>query len=202
MEPGSYTHTGGSMAWSILTGVVEWWSDEGLRDLGRRRFHECRGKGRSDVDPLPRGTVEQDSAAFIARRTPWRLALLATDRTTRSRPEVVAWADDATVVLNGRPASGRVLTPKESWGDMGAFRLLCPGSLEQFIPRPWSPRFSLTGDVLEADMSVLPEFVTLASDHYEVTYEPELDVLTSWTAFIDGEVAARQQLRHLARLDT
>lgn len=85
---------------------------------------------------------------------------------------------------------------------MGAFRLLCPGSLEQFIPRPWSPRFSLTGDVLEADMSVLPEFVTLASDHYEVTYEPELDVLTSWTAFIDGEVAARQQLRHLARLDT
>lgn len=190
------------MTWSVLTGVVEWLADEGLRDLGRRRFHERQGRHRSDRDLLPRATIDQETAAFIARRTPWRLALLATDTTTPSRPEVVAWADDATVVLNGRPASGRVLTPKESWGDMGARRLLCPDPLEQLIPRPWSPQFSLAGEVLEADTSVLPEFVTLASDHYEITDDPDLDVLTSWTAIIDGEMAARQQLHHLTPLDT
>ncbi len=49
-------------------------------------------------------------------------------------------------------------------------------------------------------MSVLPEFVTLGTGHYELTYDPEVDVLTSWTAFIDGEVAVRQQLRHLTRV--
>jgi hypothetical protein len=58
------------------------------------------------------------------------------------------------------------------------------------------------GQICHSVPSEHPEFVTLASDHYEVTYDPELDVLTSWTAFIDGEVAARQQLHHLAPLDT
>ena len=47
---------------------------------------------------------------------------------------------------------------------------------------------------------MLPGFVTLGTDH-EVTSDPELDVLTSWTGFIDGEVAGRQQLRHLTRVD-
>lgn len=30
------------MVGNALTGVVEWWADEGLRDLGRRRFHQRR----------------------------------------------------------------------------------------------------------------------------------------------------------------
>jgi hypothetical protein len=31
------------MAWQTLAGVVEWWADEGLRDLGRQRFHQGQG---------------------------------------------------------------------------------------------------------------------------------------------------------------
>jgi len=189
------------MTWTVLTGVVEWWSDEGLRDLGRRRFHERRDRHRSEGDLLPRGSIEQVTAAFVARRTPWRLALVYIDPTTASEADTVAWADDATVVLQGSPASGRLLKPNESWGDLGARRLLCPGPLEQLTPRPWPLQFNLAGSMLEENGNLLPEFVTLASDHYQITYEPDLDVLTSWTAFIDGEAAARQQLRHLARVD-
>lgn len=190
------------MTWTVLTGVVEWWSDEGLRDLGRARFHERRGRHRSGGDLLPRGSIDQHTAAFVARRTHWRLAVVTTDATSATQADVVAWADDATVVLHGSPASGRVLTPNESWGDLGARRLLCPGRLEQLIARPWPLRFTLEGSILEEDMGVLPEFVTLASDHYEITYDADLDVLTSWTAFIDDEPAARQQLRHLTRANT
>ena len=190
------------MTWTVLSGVVEWWADEGLRDAGRRRFHESRGRDRSAEELLPRGSIDQETAAFVARRAPWRLALVTVQAaSSRAQAEVVSWADDATVVLHGSPASGRVLTANESWGDLGARRLLCPDRLEQVIARPWPPRFDLDGHLLEQDMSVLPELVSLGTDHYEVTYDPKLDVLTSWTAFLDGEVAARQQLRHLTRVD-
>ena len=189
------------MPWSLLSGVVEWWADEGLRDVGRRRFHESRGGGRSAGEPLPRGSIDLETAAFVAQRIPWRLALVTVQGSSPAQAEVVAWADDATVVLHGSPASGRVLTPNESWGDLGARRLLCPDPLERVAARPWPRRFDVAGHLLEQDMSVLPEFVSLGTDHYEVTYDPELDVLTSWTAFLDGEVAARQQLRHLTRVD-
>lgn len=185
------------MSWTVLSGVVEWWADEGLRDVGRRRFHESRGAGSLGGEPLPRGSIDQETAAFVARRAPWRLALVTIHASSPAQAEVVSWADDATVVLHGNPASGRVLTPNESWGDLGARRLLCPDPLGQVIARPWPPRFNLAGRLLEQDMSVLPAFLTLGTDHYEVAYDPELDVLTSWTAFIDGEVAARRQLRHL-----
>ena len=94
-----------------------------------------------------------------------------------------------------------MLTPNESWDNLGARRLLCPDPLEQLIVRPWPLRFDLDGSILEENMGVLPEFVTVATDHYEITYDAELDVLTSWTAFIDDEPAARQQLRHLTRTD-
>lgn len=188
------------MTWTALTGVVECWSDEGLRELGRRRFQERRGRPLTGGALLPRGSIEQHTAAFVARRNPWRLALV-TIAATGSEADVVAWADDATVVLHGDPASGRVLTQNESWGDLGARRLLCPDPLEQFIARPWPLRFNLDGNTVEANMGVLPEFVTMATDHYEITYNAELDVLTSWTAFIDDEVAARQELRQVTRVD-
>jgi hypothetical protein len=45
------------MTWHVLTGVVEWWADEGLRDIGRRRFHEARGTTVS-ADASSPGTID------------------------------------------------------------------------------------------------------------------------------------------------
>lgn len=111
---------------------------------------------------------------------------------------MVAWADDATVVLQGSPASGRALGPNESWGDLGTRRLLDPDPLEQLMARPWSAHFDVNGQLLDDNTSALPELVSLGTDHYEVTYDAELDVLTSWTAFIDGQPITSQRLLGLS----
>ncbi len=187
------------MVWNALTGVIEWWADEELRDLGRGRFHQGRGASVTTVEPLPRGAIDRSSAGFVARRVPWRLALLSLDSVSDG-PVVVAWADDATVVLDGEPAVGRVASSRESWGDLGARGLLFPERLERLVPKPWSDRFEVEGDLLSDQMDVLPEFVSLATDHYKATYDAQLDVLTSWTAFIDGEPAARHSLSQLVAI--
>jgi len=79
--------------------------------------------------------------------------------------------------------------------------MLDPTVLETLVPKPWAGQFRVPGDVLERDVSVLPEFVTLTTDHYEVCYERDLNILTAWTAVIDGAVAQRislSQVRSLA----
>ncbi|MDP8909692.1 MAG: hypothetical protein M3N47_11390 [Chloroflexota bacterium] len=45
---------------------------------------------------------------------------------------------------------------------------------------------------------LLPGFVSLAADFYEVAYDMELDVLTAWTAYIDGAAANRISVSQLA----
>ncbi len=85
------------MSWEVVAGVVEWWADEGLRDLGRRRFHEARGKTVAS-DSAPLGTVDRVRAVFVAQRRPWRLSEVAlaamNDDVT---PAVASWA------VEGRP---------------------------------------------------------------------------------------------------
>jgi hypothetical protein len=154
------------MGWEVLTGVIHWWADEGLLDMGRRRFHRARGKTVRGGEALPLGSIHATRHAFAVRRTPWRLAQVSlepadpaaprpgwqTSADDELLPAVVAWADDATAVLKGRPVT----------------------------------------------QHVVPEFVSLDADHYEATYDGELDVLTSWTAYIDGKAAQRHTLDHLS----
>jgi hypothetical protein len=110
---------------------------------------------------------------------------------------VVSWADDATAVLSGNPAAQHLVPSNESWGDSGLRRMLEPGPLEALVAKPWGRLLTVDGELLERDTFLLPEFVSLAADHYEAAYDEELDALTSWPAFIDGEPAQRQSVTHL-----
>jgi len=184
------------VAWEALTGVVEWWADEGIRDLGRGRFHASRGH-KTGGPPLPEGSIWTKRSAFVARRRPWRLAWVALGPVDEGDAAVLAWADEATAVLVGEPASQHVVGPNETWGDLGLRRMLEPGPLEVFVPKPWSENLRIEGRLLEDDMTVVPEFVSLATDHYEATYDPQLEILTSWSAFMDGKVAWRQALSNV-----
>jgi hypothetical protein len=187
------------MSWDVLAGAVEWWADEGLREVGRRRFHEARGTVSSDVAPL--GSVDRVRAVFVAQRRPWRLSEVALDTTNDEvTPAVASWADDATAVLKGGPARQHVVGPNESWGDLGVRQMLVPTALEVLVSKPWTAEFRVPGEVLERDMSVLPEFVSLGTDHYEVSYDGDLDVLTAWTAVIDGTAAQRLVLSQTTSL--
>lgn len=190
------------MSWEALAGAVEWWADEGLRDVGRRRFHEARGKPVSP-DAAPLGTVDRVRVAFVAQRLPWRLSEVALGTTNGDViPAVASWADAATAVLTGSPAEQHVVGPKESWGDLGLRQMLVPTALEGLVPKPWTAEFRVPGEVLERDVSVLPEFVSLGTDYYEVSYDAGLDILSAWRAVIDGAAVQRlvlKQTRSLAR---
>ena len=112
----------------------------------------------------------------------------------------MAWADDAVVALGGQPAKQIQLGPTETFGDNGLRSMCEPEPLEEMLSRPWPIEIRLDGDLLERDMFIVPAFISLAADHYEATYDPELDVLTSWKAFIDGEMAQRITLTSLTAI--
>ena len=190
------------MPWQVLTGVVEWWADEGLRDVGRRRFHEARGNDVGSGDAPPGVRIDVAGSAFAARRVPWRLTELSLGSPDDEvAPAVTSWADEATAVLKGSPAEQHMVGSNERWGDLGLRRMLEPAPLETLVPRPWPAEFRVAGHLLERDFFVLPEFASLATDHYEVMYDADLDVLTMWAAVIDGEVAQRTCLTHLTSVE-
>lgn len=184
------------MAWTVVAGIIEWWADEGLRDIGRGRFAAARG--RSAVgEATPAGTdVDAAARAFVAGREPWRLSQIAL-----TAPEgddvaaVVAWAGDATAVLAGDPPAQRVVGPNESWGDLGLRALLEPAALEELVPPPWAERFAVPAELVERDLALLPQLVSLGADRYDVAYDGDLGVVRSWAAVIDGAVAQRILLR-------
>ncbi|HEU4973718.1 MAG TPA: hypothetical protein VFT50_01410 [Baekduia sp.] len=188
------------MPWLVLAGIVEWWADEGRRDVGRRRFHEETGPT-GCPGPAPPHVIDHIRAAFVAQHQPWRLIEMSLpSKNPLITPFVVSWADEATAVLRGDPAKQHVVRPNESHGDLGAQRMLNPSALETLVPKPWTARFVVPGDLLELDVSVLPELVTLGADHYEVNYDRDLDILTTWTAIIDGAPAQRVSLREVTSL--
>lgn len=189
------------MPWQVLTGVLEWWADQGLLNIGRRRFHKAQGRMAFEGATSTAG-IELMRFAFAARRVPWRLTAVSLGAPDdKGPPAVVSWADDATAVLKGNPAESQLVGPNYPSGSWGLRRMLEPGKLETLIPKPWPARFELAGHLLEQDMFLLPEFVSLASDSYEVTYGAELDILTMWAAIIDGDVAQRISLEHVASMD-
>ena len=185
------------MAWTVVAGIIEWWADEGLRDVGRRRFAAARGK-RTAAEATPAGTdVDAATRAFVARREPWRLSQieLTAPEGDDVAAAVVAWAGDATAVLAGDPPAQRVVGPNESWGDLGLRVLLEPAALEELVPLPWAERFAVPAGLLERDLTLLPQLVSLGTDRYDVVYDGDLGVVTSWAAVIDGAVAQRISLR-------
>ena len=189
------------MPWQTLAGVVEWWADEGLRDLGRQRFHRDRDTG-IQVEAIPLGTVDLMRAAFVASRTPWRMAQIWTATDRPDDVAVVAWADSSTAVLKGNPAQQVLVGPDESWGDLVLGQMLRPHSLDVLVPPPWQGQFRINGAALEQEgMSIAPGLVSLASDSYAATFDPDLDVLTEWRAFIRGQVAQRISVTHLNTLE-
>ena len=191
------------MPWQILSGVVEWWAEEGLRDLGRRR--RALDAGRTpNAQQIARGTLDIVRAAFIAQREPWRLTevtLLEVPESTA--PVIASWADEATAVLRGKPAEQHFVPPNQSWGDLGVGVMLKPDALRQLVPEPWPERFVVDGPRLEQhDLTLFPELVTASTDRYEVVFDPSREILMSWTAIIDGEVAQRITLSRLTALDS
>ena len=58
----------GHVTWTVLTGAIEWWADEVLRDIGLRRFHERPGRRSSTADARSRDHVDMATAVSAARR--------------------------------------------------------------------------------------------------------------------------------------
>jgi hypothetical protein len=190
------------MPWQILSGVVDWWAEEGLREVGRSwRALEA---GRSPhAQRIARGTLSIARAAFIAQREPWRLTevtLLEVPESTA--PVIASWADEATAVLRGEPAEQHFVAANESWGDLCVGVMLKPDALRQLVPEPWPERFVVDGPLLERDPTLLPELLCWSTDRYEVEFDPSREILTSWTAIIDDEVAQRITLSRLTALDS
>jgi len=77
-----------------------------------------------------------------------------------------------------------------------------PALLSGSDPPPTQSRFVVDGPLLEQhDLSLFPELVTASTDRYEVVFDPSREILTNWTAIIDGEAAQRITLSHLTALD-
>ena len=158
------------MPWQVLSGVIEWWADEGLRDEGRRRRALAAGRT-PNAEQIARGTLDVVRAAFIAQRESWRLTevtLLEVPESTA--PVIASWADEATAVLRGKPAKQHFVAAKESWGDLGIGVMLKPDALRQLVPEPWPERFELDGPLLEDDPTLFPELLSASIDRYEVAF--------------------------------
>ena len=146
-----------------------------------------------------RGRSYHGRAVFAAQRLPWRLTQISLRSCDdKDLTAVVSWADDATALLRGSPAQLHIFGPNEST-ESTLRPMLEPDALEAVVPKPWPTEFRVPGAALD-DTYVVPAFVSLASDHYEVRYHEALDVLTRWAAIIDNEVAREIALSHLSEV--
>ncbi|MGA7362090.1 MAG: hypothetical protein WBZ07_03940 [Candidatus Dormiibacterota bacterium] len=188
------------MSWSVVGGSYKWSNDEYLYDLGRHRFNQRRGRGGgatygADI-PLARGLQVIKEWSFVAGRVPRRLAAVAVG----DHPDlVVALADTDTAVLcfKGDPPEAVNLGPTTS--ESGSlWSLLLPTWLGKLgIGDHPGEAFMIPGDQLDEDITIVPSLVRLGTDHYSVRYDPQLEIITSWEAFIDGQVSDRQFLSPL-----
>jgi hypothetical protein len=194
------------MSWELLSGCVEEYFNQQLLDLGRYRFHRDNGTGPEYYTPVkPEVTVCR--LAFLAQREPWRLVSIGRDEAEGS---ILAFADDAWVTLRGDPVvpDGDASTADHdasTRGDHCVRALLEPTWLEEVLGAP------MTSDVFD----VSPErlllvtldaggrglgLVSIGADRHEVTYDRRLEIVTSWTTYIDGAVARRNSVSQLNAL--
>lgn len=181
------------MTWCVLSGECEWWADEGIRDVGRARFHQARGTELSSAQ-TPLGTIEFSRIAFQVRRGSRlvQMHVAGSDGT----PDLEAWADEVSSVLfDARPLEAGARGVHASLSHGWLWSMLHPAPLEGVVPKPWFSQIRIEGHLLEPPTcSVFPAFVSLAADFYEATYDADLDVLTAWTAYIDGAAAHRLRI--------
>jgi hypothetical protein len=180
--------------WQLLAGIIEYWADEGLRHIGR-----LRANGSTEPSAIPIGTIDEQHAAFVAQREPWRASQI-TLITNGTGAVIASWAGDATAVIDGVPAKQYVVASNESWGDLGLRVMLNPAALERLTPKPWPDSFRISGGLLKNDMQTAPDLYSASASRYEVKYDALLDVVTQWTAIIDESVASRLSLTHLSTL--
>src|SRR3954452_11754953 len=173
------------MSWNVLAGLVELRIDEVTHP-----------------DPMP-GSVRSAPAAviraaFLAQKSPWRLAELTIHATDpEATPAVATWADNATAVLRGTPAAQHVVASNEVWGDLGLHHLLDTRRIEALAPKPWGAQFEINGDAAARVAEIAPELVAMGAERYRATYDSSLDVLTQWVAARDGQAVHELTLSEL-----
>lgn len=184
--------------WGVTTGVISWWADESLRDVGRLRYRAARDGGQ-----VPQGTrppqVDHALSAFVARRKPWRLSIVDLGQDSTS----VMWADAETAVMEGQPVVGRILTPSEGWGDLGLSLLLLPQGIREEMKDEWSDEsvFEIAGSHVN-ELQPAASLITLGADYYKIQYDARQQIITEWTAMVDGTPAASVTLSNLVILDS
>ena len=59
-----------------------------------------------------------------------------------------------------------------------------------------SPRetFTIVGDLLDEDITIVLAFICVGCDHDDVSYDNQLGIISSWEVYIDGQVADRHLL--------
>jgi hypothetical protein len=187
------------MGWSVLCGVVEQYYDQRLLDLGRYRFWRERGKAIDDYVML---TEEPTTfrRAFLATRDPWRLALV--DPGDEGSLGLVGWMGTAWVSLSGGPSAPEIggdVTGRVTVGDLCVNALVVPDWLVSVIGRPLTASFEVPPEQLFA-AAEQPEteqagcLLSLGVERYAVSYDEDLEIITSWQTYIDGAEA------HWARL--
>lgn len=177
--------------WETIVGTFEFAEDQGLTDVGRSRFHKSHG---SQLDPglfarESSGLNEEVNWAFVARRHPWSLIVVNLPTTTESVGEIIAWTGERTAVIN-ETLDITVFGPKHERGALGLAQMLNPllfANMEQFSPQ-------ISGTMFDDDLSIAPDLTVLGSDLYEIILNPELHIITSWTALISENIASTRQI--------
>ena len=175
--------------WSSLQGRMTWWIDEIVTDFGRAKAHERAESA------TPSGSSEsQIESIFVALREPWRLCFISLDK----QPWSSMVTDDTQVVHPANDHKPRLLDETESWGDPHLSLLLRPSWLSFLPVDDEQTTASLDGPrSFEQLVEHAPSLVTLGADRYEVEIDPQLGVLTSWTAVIGERPAVRISLDRL-----
>ena len=74
--------------------------------------------------------------------------------------------------------------------------LLTSRKLREIIPGNWAPVFEVEGAVLEHDSGLLavPGLLCPGAERYVAGYDEQVDVITSWVAFVKGSVGEVRRL--------
>lgn len=130
--------------------------------------------------------------AFAATLHPRRLA--AVDLGGYDPVLALAATGDSVVCFKGEPPAPVDLGHTNS--EVGSlWRLLDPSWLQRVgIDGEIPALFTVPGAILDRDVTIAPELVCLGTEHYQVTFQPDLQVITCWEAYVDDRVADRRTL--------
>jgi hypothetical protein len=175
-----------SVQYQAVTGTFEFWEDVPLLMAGL--------PGERTDPGSQTGLVLAIHRAFAATRDPLCLTVV----NLRPGPDddllTCSWAGEATTTIKGNPPAGRALPENRKQGDLGLAAMLQPAPLGAVIPRPWPARFTVDGPALAGDPELLPALHVRGASRFTADYDPRLDIITAWTAEINGRPARHQAL--------